>query len=228
MLSHTEFTKWLYRQFPNTDSSLLLKIAVQTNKGVAPEMATTAAVQAASVIFQQLSSPTDHGIPIPPPETIIHKFVLGARSQGRLNSLLPALAKCVRRAIELTTVDFTVLQTTRTIEEQREAVAAGNSRTMHSKHLPQADGFAHAVDLGVWVGGKVSWEFGIYADIAYAMDRAATEQGIESHVRWGCAWDRVLSDFGGTRQAYLDEAKAYAKRHEGSDLLDAPHFEWVP
>jgi hypothetical protein len=38
----------------------------------------------------------------------------------------------------------------------------------------------------------------------------------------------VLSDFGGSPQAYLAEARAYAARHAGSDLLDAPHFEWVP
>jgi hypothetical protein len=60
------------------------------------------------------------------------------------------------------------------------------------------------------------------------MDQAATQLGFAQHIRWGCAWDRVLSDFGGSPQAYLAEASAYAARHAGSDLLDAPHFEWVP
>lgn len=166
------------------------------------------------------------GIPIQPPAEST-KFVLGQRSTSRLSYLLPKLSACVQAAIGYTSVDFTVLQTIRTREEQKAAVKAGNSRTMKSKHLKQPDGFAHAVDLGAWVNGKVSWEFELYADIALAMDLAATELGVADHVRWGCAWDRVLSDFGGSHKAYLDEAKAYSARHKGSDLLDGPHFEWV-
>ena len=114
------------------------------------------------------------------------------------------------------------------------AVRAGNSRTMKSKHLRQADGYVWAVDLVALEDTdhdgdtEASWRFDAYAALARAMDRAATELGIASHVRWGCAWDRVLSDFGGDDKAYLDEARAYARRHKGSDLLDAPHFEWVP
>jgi hypothetical protein len=83
------------------------------------------------------------------------------------------------------------------------------------------------MDLGAWVGGKVVWTEDCYADIAFAMDRAATSLGLANHIRWGAAWDRVLSDFGGTHDAYLTEARAYAQRHAGSDLIDMPHFEWV-
>lgn len=171
---------------------------------------------------------TDTGKPpIPPPEVAAHPFVLGPRSMGRLATLKLELQHCVMHAIELCTIDFTVLQTTRSLGEQQTAVNTGHSRTMHSKHLLQDDGFSHAVDLGAWIKGAVSWNEDCYADIAWAMDQAATNQGIAQHVRWGAAWDRVLSDFGGTHQAYLDEARAYAKRHAGSDLIDMPHFEWV-
>lgn len=165
--------------------------------------------------------------PLQPPETVVPKFSLSAKSRGRLEHLKPELKRCVERAIQLTDVDFTVLQTIRTVEEQKKAVASGNSRTMRSKHLRQPDGFAWAVDLGAWVNGKVSWEFDLYYRIAFAMDKAATELGIADHVRWGCAWDRVLSDFGGVLAAYEAEVRAYAARHAGSDLLDGPHFEWV-
>lgn len=155
------------------------------------------------------------------------KFTLGERSRNELAPVKPELRRVVELAITYSRVDFRVQQGMRTIEEQRAAVASGNSRTMKSKHLKQADGFAWAVDLVVLVNGVVDWTFEAYAAIAYAMDRAATELGFAGHIRWGCAWDRVLSDFGGHEEAYLAEAAAYAKRHAGSDLLDAPHFEWV-
>ena len=40
-----------------------------------------------------------------------------------------------------------IIESLRTVAEQKAKVAAGESRTMKSKHLAQADGFAHAVDL---------------------------------------------------------------------------------
>lgn len=156
------------------------------------------------------------------------EFVLGERSRKELEGVKSELRQVVELAITLTSQDFTVIQGLRTVAEQAKAVAAGNSRTMKSKHLPQPpDQKAWAVDLGAWVEGKVSWEFELYGAIAFAMDRAATTLGRAGHIRWGCAWDRVLSDFGGSEGAYMAEAKAYAARHPGSDLLDAPHFEWV-
>jgi peptidoglycan L-alanyl-D-glutamate endopeptidase CwlK len=156
------------------------------------------------------------------------KFVLGDRSLAELEPVHPKLKQCVELAIGFSSVDFRVNQGLRTVEEQKKAVAEGHSRTMNSKHLRQADGFVWAVDLVVMTNGAVDWTFNKYGAVAFAMDKAATQLGIAGHVRWGCAWDRVLSDFGGDESSYLAEAKAYSLRHTGSDLLDAPHFEWVP
>jgi len=61
----------------------------------------------------------------------------------------------VERATEITSVDFAVHDGLRRIEEQREYVARGVSQTMASKHLPQADGYAHAVVLVPWIGGRL-------------------------------------------------------------------------
>jgi peptidoglycan L-alanyl-D-glutamate endopeptidase CwlK len=194
--------------------------------GLLPE---TASDEEAERVNGPVLTDAPQPVPIPPPPVVVTPtYVLGTRSKTRLEKLKPELRKCVERAIEVTVQDFTVLETTRSEADQRAAVASGNSRTMHSKHLVQPDGFAWAVDLGAWVNGTVSWTFERYANIAFAMDQAATELGLAHHIRWGCAWDRVLDDFGGSPKAYLDEASAYAKRHAGSDLIDAPHFEWVP
>jgi peptidoglycan L-alanyl-D-glutamate endopeptidase CwlK len=155
-------------------------------------------------------------------------FALSKHSQDELLPVHPKLRQCVELAITLTDVDFRVNQGLRTVEEQKKAVASGNSRTMHSKHLRQSDGYVWAVDLvALDKNGDVTWDFNTYGHIAFAMDQAATKLGLAGHIRWGCAWDRALSDFGGSLPSYVAEANAYAKRHAGSDLLDAPHFEWV-
>jgi peptidoglycan L-alanyl-D-glutamate endopeptidase CwlK len=229
MLNHSDFTTWLTKTFPNTDSSLINKIVLASAVGVAPEGKGSPALnRLVDAIYKAglVEGLEPQPVPIPPSED--KKFSFGQRSLERLTVLLPQLRQVTAKALSLSMIDFTVLQTIRTLEEQKAAVASGHSRTMNSKHLRQPDGFAHAVDLGAWVDGKVNWTFDLYADIAFAMDEAATSLGYAQHVRWGCAWDRVLSDFGGDHKAYIDEAKAYASRHIGSDLLDAPHFEWVP
>lgn len=154
-------------------------------------------------------------------------FSLGGQSRDELKPVHPKLRQCVELAIKYTLIDFRVQQGLRTLKEQQAAMAAGTTRTMKSKHLIQPDHFAWAVDLVALKDGKISWDFGLYYYIAMAMDRAATELGIANHIRWGCAWDRVLSDFGGDKVAYLNEVAAYKKRHSGSDFLDGPHFEWV-
>ena len=40
-----------------------------------------------------------------------------------------------------------IIESLRTVAEQKAKVEAGESGTMSSKHLKQADGFAHAVDM---------------------------------------------------------------------------------
>lgn len=95
-------------------------------------------------------------------------FVLSKRSLQRLEGVHPDLVKVVKRAIQLTRVDFTVLEGLRTLERQKQLVAAGASKTMNSRHLT-----GHAVDLGAYVAGEVRWDWPLYHQIAAAVKRAA-------------------------------------------------------
>ena len=149
-------------------------------------------------------------------------FVLGKASLKELEGVKAELVSVVELAIQLTTQDFTVFDGIRTLKEQQQHVASGTSQTMKSKHL---DGLA--VDLVPWVNGKPVWDWTKIYAIAFAMDQAATQLGCADKIRWGGAWDRVLSDFGGSNAEYKKECEAYAKRHPGKDFLDGPHFEWV-
>lgn len=173
------------------------------------------------------------GIPIPAPrEPVVPEvrpttFALGAASKQKLTKLFPQMARVAERAITLSAVDFTVFETERTRQRQQELVNTGKSRTMSSMHLIQQDGFAHAMDLVHWLDGKPSWEsWEAYAEIAFAVDQAATMLGCADRIRWGGAWDRVLSDFGGSAKLYIAEVEAYKSRHAGKDFIDGPHFEW--
>jgi len=110
-----------------------------------------------------------------------HKYKLGQRSRERLQGVHPDLVRVVERAIELTSVDFTVLEGLRTTKRQKTLVAAGASRTMNSRHIT-----GHAVDLGAYVDGQVDWSWPLYERIAEAMKLAAKE--LDVVITWGGDW----------------------------------------
>ena len=99
----------------------------------------------------------------------------------RLEGVHPDLVAIVKRAIELTEVDFTVLEGLRTKERQRKLVETGASRTLKSRHLT-----GHAVDLGAWVDGEVRWDWPLYHQIYDAMSTAADDLDIP--IEWGGHW----------------------------------------
>ena len=110
-------------------------------------------------------------------------YILGARSKQRLKGVHPDLIKVVERAIEITTVDFTVLEGLRTPERQKKLKEAGASQTLNSRHIT-----GHAVDLGAFVDGQVDWSWPLYHEIAKAMKSAAAELSIS--IEWGGDWSR--------------------------------------
>jgi peptidoglycan L-alanyl-D-glutamate endopeptidase CwlK len=153
-------------------------------------------------------------------------FKLSQRSLDRLEGVHPDLVKVVKRAIELTNVDFGVTCGVRTVEEQEKLVAAGKSQTMNSKHLQQEDGYSHAVDLVAYVGSDVAWELNLYDDIADAMAKAASEQTPFVDIIWGGAWSvgNIASwdrDMESAMQEYIDLRRSEGRR----PFLDGPHFE---
>ena len=148
-------------------------------------------------------------------------FRLSQRSLDRLSGVKPQLVAVVRRAIELTTVDFGVTEGLRTIETQRRYVDTGKSQTMDSKHLT-----GDAVDLVAYIDGQVSWELNVYDNIADAVKQAAIEQDVG--LRWGAAWNIPdIRKWDGSMEAamnfYIDERRRQGRR----PFIDAPHFELV-
>jgi len=108
-------------------------------------------------------------------------YKLGPRSKQRLKGVHPDMVRVVERAIEITTVDFTVLEGLRDPERQKALVDAGASQTLNSRHIT-----GHAVDLGAWVGDEVRWDWPLYHKIAAAMKDAAKREGVQ--IVWGGDW----------------------------------------
>lgn len=146
-------------------------------------------------------------------------FQLSERSLLNLRGVDDQLVKVVQRAIEITKVDFGVIEGLRTIERQRELVAQGASQTMTSRHIQ-----GKAVDLMAYIGSRASWELNLYDDIADAMKTAAIE--LDVSLRWGGAWQVTdIRKWQGTMasamNAYIDERRAQGRR----PFIDGPHFE---
>ncbi len=113
-------------------------------------------------------------------------FVLSKKSLDRLTGVHPDLVRVVKRAIEITTVDFAVLEGVRSKARQEQLVKAGASQTMNSRHIT-----GHAVDLGAYVSGSVRWDWPLYHKIADAVKQAAAELGVP--IEWGGDW-RTFKD----------------------------------
>lgn len=130
-------------------------------------------------------------------------FRLSQRSLTTLQGVDPRLQAVVKRAIEITEVDFVVVQGRRTVAQQSALYGKGRTRaecikagcppeyadpqekkvtwSMNSNHLS-----GRAVDLAAYVRGDISWDVRYYAKIARAMKEAAADHSVD--LVWGGDW----------------------------------------
>ncbi len=113
-------------------------------------------------------------------------FSFSERSKKNLQGVNPALIAVVRRALELSPVDFGITEGLRTMERQREMLRTRKSQTLKSRHLT-----GHAVDVVAYLGDNISWEWKYYEQIAAAFKQAGKELG--TVIEWGGDW-KTLKD----------------------------------
>lgn len=131
-------------------------------------------------------------------------FTLSARSLAKLEGVDERLVAVVKRAIQITSEDFAVIEGLRSQERQAELYAQGRTKpgqivtwTMDSPHL-----HGKAVDL---VPYPVDWnDLKRFDAVAHAMFTAANE--LNTKIRWGADWD-------------MDG------KPRGKGESDSPHFE---
>lgn len=139
--------------------------------------------------------------------------VFGKQSIERLKGVHPDLVLICNEVIKV--YDFSVLEGVRTLEKQKQYLAEGKSSTLNSKHLPQSDGYSHAVDLMPYkddtnaFSGKITdtMRFGFLAGLMWAAaEKLFLEGKIKHKLIWGADWDR---DY----------------QYDDHKLFDTPHFE---
>lgn len=153
-------------------------------------------------------------------------YQLGKHSLAELEGVHTNAVALCKTSIGITAQDFTVFDGLRTLDEQREYVRTGVSKTLDSMHLPQPDGWGYAVDLVPYINGKVRWEYRPCLIVAEAVHEAAEQLGVP--VRWGAVWDRPLleldrTDLHGEVERYKERRRARGK----TAFIDTPHFELI-
>lgn len=113
-------------------------------------------------------------------------FKFSENSLKKLEGVVPKLRMVVERALSLSEVDFSITEGVRSLERQKELVAAKKSQTMRSYHLRGA-----AVDVAAFIDGKLSWDFKHYEKINEAFQEAAKE--LDVTITWGGSW-KTLKD----------------------------------
>ena len=158
-------------------------------------------------------------------------YRFGARSQREMKGVHPSLIKVASKALELTTVDFSVIDGVRTKIEQERMVQRGRSQTMNSKHLIQKDGHGHALDVVPYFNGKVRWEWPLIFEMAEAFFLAA--ESLDVLLIWGGAWTERHEVFehnidpGFEPTSEFMQLKYIQKRAKENrkPFLDGPHFQ---
>ena len=120
-------------------------------------------------------------------------FRFSQRSLKALEGVHPDLRNVVTKALDLSAVDFMVIEGVRTPERQRALYAQGRTKpgpkvtwTLNSNHFRKADGYGHAVDI---LPAPYDWKHTAPFDaVAKAMFEAADLLGVK--IRWGADWDR--------------------------------------
>jgi len=108
-------------------------------------------------------------------------MVLNPRSEKNLAGVHPKLVSVVRRAADVSDIEFMVIEGLRTIERQKQLVAKGASKTMNSKHIT-----GHAVDIVPMIDGEIRWDWPIFYKLAPVIKQAAKDMGV--NIVWGGDW----------------------------------------
>jgi len=147
-----------------------------------------------------------------------YDWKFGKRSLSKLEGVNDDLVRVTNLALTYSPVDFGITCGLRTQAEQNKLFEEGKSQVRHSRHQ---DGLA--VDIVVYVNGKVTWEFKHYVVAAQAFARAARELNVD--IRWGAAWNTLLNltDAQDAHDNYVAVRKAHGKKA----FIDGPHFEMV-
>lgn len=107
-------------------------------------------------------------------------FRFSKRSLDNLKDVHPDLVAVMHKALEISPIDFVIIEGLRSVTRQKELVASGASKTMNSRHLT-----GHAVDIVPYLNG-IRFDWPLYDALAPAVKAAAKE--LDVAIIWGGDW----------------------------------------
>ena len=102
----------------------------------------------------------------------------------------PTLRLLMLEAIKDTPLDFTILETVRTLEKQKEYYAKGTTNTLKSRHLPSTNssGYSEAADIAPY---PLDWkDLNRFKKLAEHIKKKANQLGIP--ITWGGDWKTLV------------------------------------
>lgn len=108
-------------------------------------------------------------------------FELSQRSVTNLQGVHPDLVRIVEAVIEITPIEFIVIEGLRTPERQKQLLVQGKSQVMNSKHLT-----GRAIDFMAVLNGTATWDLPVYKQISDVFKQVSAELKIP--IQWGGDW----------------------------------------
>lgn len=112
-------------------------------------------------------------------------YNFGNKSLEKLSTVHPDLQKLFKEAITNSPYDFSITEGVRSLERQKELVAAKKSTTMNSRHLT-----GKAVDIAVFIDGKLTWDIRAYKAVSEHIKSIAKLMNIP--IVWGGDWKSFI------------------------------------
>ena len=154
-------------------------------------------------------------------------FKFSEKSLKKLKKVHPALYKVMVETLKISPYDFGITEGRRTPARQLKLYNEGKSHIkVKSMHV-----IGKAVDIVIYIKGKVSWDHKHYAKVADAVRKVAKKHGVA--IRWGGAWSvpghrkldirKWKGKMAKAQQAYIKHRRAGGNK----PFLDSPHLELV-
>ncbi len=101
---------------------------------------------------------------------------LSPSDEAKLKSVHPDLVRVIRKAASITTVPFKIMETARSVAQQKINIKKGVSWTLNSRHIVSKDGLCRAADcVPIDSKGNPIWAWPIYRSKMRPMWLAASK-----------------------------------------------------
>ena len=108
-------------------------------------------------------------------------FSFSKASLEKMNGVNSKLINLMKEAIKESPYDFGITEGIRTLKRQKELFAQGKTKTLKSYHL-----VGKAVDIKIYVNGKITWDFKYYKEVSDHIKEVARKLGYV--ITWGGDW----------------------------------------